>query len=350
MAKISIIVPVYNSVEYIERCLDSINNQTYQNYEVILVDDGSDDGSGQICDEYAFKNNRIRVIHQDNKGQANARNVGLDNIDGDYVAFVDSDDWLDENAYNIVNSIIEEQAPDIVCFDVAMTNENGDKIYHNVNNKELKQMLPRDMVEMIIRDEGVRSYPVNKICRREMFGQLRFPEGQVFEDVDIIYQPFFEAEKVCYLKQDLYFYRLRKSSTTHERDVSKIVRNLIYIYNAKKKRAALVEQHFLDMSELLVNDIFVSALDVYDRIRAYENIQLEDYNVNEKTIENYKNEAYDYILDNYNIALGNNRDLFWSLYYHILVNHKRIYDAIVLKIKKMLWILHRVYKYYIKRW
>lgn len=350
MAKISIIVPVFNSIEYIKQCLDSLIEQTYDDLEFVLVDDGSDDGSERICDEYATKCERIKVIHQSNKGQAGARNTGLENIEGEYVAFVDSDDWLEKDTYEIVNDILELYGPDIVCFDVAMTNECGKKVYHNVNSKELCHFSPKDMVEMIVKDEGVRSYPVNKVYKREYFEQLRFPEGQVFEDVDIVYRPFFYAEKVCYLRQDLYYYRLREVSTTHERNVGKIIRNLIYIYNAKIKRAELIEQNYEGMHELLTNDIFVSALDVYDRIRAYKKQKVDDYNVGGKSIDYYMNEAYSYICDNYEISLDSKNSRLRTWYYSVLINHKEIYDVTVLKIKKMLWIIHRIYKYYIKRW
>lgn len=315
-----------------------------------MVDDGSSDGSGRICDEYALKNDRIKVIHQENKGQSSARNVGIDSIEGEYVAFVDSDDWLDENTYSLVSTIIEKYQPDIVCFDYVMTNEKGDKVYHGLNSKELKHVSPRDIIEMIIRDEGVRSYAFNKVYRREFFSQLRFPEGQVFEDVDIVYRPFFQADKVCYLRQELYYYRLREVSTTHERDVGKIIRNLIYIYNAKIKRAELVEQNYDGMHELLTNDILVSALDVYDRIRGYKKEKVDDYNVGGKSIDFYMNEAYSYICDNYETACDFKNSILRIWYYSILINHKTIYDVTVLKIKKFLWILHRIYKFYIKKW
>ena len=113
---ISIIIPVYKVEPYLRKCLDSVVQQTYRNLEIILVDDGSPDSCGAICDEYATKDERITVIHQENKGLSAARNAGLDIATGDYIQFVDSDDWIEPDALATVLSIAEDHHVDIVCF------------------------------------------------------------------------------------------------------------------------------------------------------------------------------------------------------------------------------------------
>ena len=116
MPKISVIIPVYKVEQYLPECLDSIINQTYKNLEIICIDDGSPDNSGKILDEYASKDNRIRVIHKENGGISSARNAGLDIATGDWISFVDSDDWLDINTYEKLLSSADEANTDIVMF------------------------------------------------------------------------------------------------------------------------------------------------------------------------------------------------------------------------------------------
>ena len=134
MKKVSIIIPVYNVEKYLAECLDSVINQTYSNLQIIVVDDGSTDASGQICDEYAEKDNRITVIHQVNAGAANAKNTGLDNVKGDYVTFVDSDDWVELNWIETMTDAMEKYDVDVVeCgFDRVYADSIGEgKIYQD---------------------------------------------------------------------------------------------------------------------------------------------------------------------------------------------------------------------------
>ena len=114
MDKISVVVPVYNVEKYLRKCIDSIINQTYKNLEIILVDDGSPDKCGEICDEYAKKDNRVKVIHKKNAGVSSARNDGIDNATGEYIIFVDSDDWLEDNAIEIMVDKLNEYDYDCV--------------------------------------------------------------------------------------------------------------------------------------------------------------------------------------------------------------------------------------------
>lgn len=126
---ISVIIPVYNAEKYLRRCIDSVLSQTFTDFELLLIDDGSKDKSGAICDEYAAKDSRVRVFHKENGGVSSARNMGLDNACGNYIAFVDADDWIDGNMYYEMFAAINESKSDIVCCDYLYEYENGDSSY-----------------------------------------------------------------------------------------------------------------------------------------------------------------------------------------------------------------------------
>lgn len=113
--KISIIVPVYKAEPYLRKCIDSILNQTFKDFELILVDDGSPDRCGEICDEYALKDSRIKIIHKENSGRSSARNVGLDIAQGEYIGFVDSDDWIEPDMYEVLYSKAKIESADIIA-------------------------------------------------------------------------------------------------------------------------------------------------------------------------------------------------------------------------------------------
>ena len=133
---LSVIIPVYKVEKYLRRCLDSIVNQTYKNLEIILVDDGSPDNSGKICDEYAQNDKRIKVIHQKNKGQGAARNTGIIAANGELITFVDSDDWIENNTYEIMVSKLLQYELDIIkC---AIVETDGSKIKRELNHKTTK--------------------------------------------------------------------------------------------------------------------------------------------------------------------------------------------------------------------
>ena len=171
---LTVIVPVYKVEKYLHRCVDSIINQTYRNLEIILVDDGSPDNCPAICDEYAKKDNRIKVIHQENKGLSGARNAGLDVATGDYIAFVDSDDWIELDAYERVMNVIIYEKLDVVGFNFWY--EYGDRSVVGRNT-------PCNYINRLMIDD-VGSYVWVYVFSKEVFQilNLRFPVGQKFED------------------------------------------------------------------------------------------------------------------------------------------------------------------------
>ncbi len=204
---ISIIVPIYQVELYLEKCIDSIINQTYKNLEIILIDDGSPDRCGAICDEYAGKDSRIRVIHQKNGGLSAARNAGLDIAKGDYIQFVDSDDWIEPEACETVLTIAEEQHADIVCFGFCWLLPTGETTLVSVNSSsEIEEAAV--IKQLICKKSVIRNFAWNKLFVRKLFDGVRFPVGRTYEDICVTYQLVHKADKIYATKAILYHYVL----------------------------------------------------------------------------------------------------------------------------------------------
>lgn len=207
MPTISIIVPVYNVENYLERCVDSIRRQTFTDYELILVDDGSPDGSGAICDRYATLDDRIRVIHKANGGLSSARNAGLDVAQGKYVGFVDSDDWIAEEMYSDLLRLIEESGSDVAacgCLETAVFTKRatGKDV---VTHYEGKAILQNYLYEGAISMPG--AYAVwRNLYRRDLFKEIRFPVGKLCEDMSTNYKVLLRAQRMAVCQKKMYFY------------------------------------------------------------------------------------------------------------------------------------------------
>ena len=223
---ISIIVPVYNVEPYLRKCLDSILDQTYRDLEILIIDDGSTDGSGAICDEYAGKDDRIKVFHTENKGLSAARNLGLDNASGDWIGFVDSDDWIEPDMYEVLLRKAEETGADVV--------ECGCHIDYRATSYEhpaiQRAVSDIDAVESLIRGE-IRTQVWNKIWRSHLFTDIRFPEGHSFEDVATTYKLVGNAT-VAGAVENSYHWMQRISSISQSHDQQ----NLIDYWLAHKQR------------------------------------------------------------------------------------------------------------------
>ena len=215
--RLSIIIPVYNVKPYLSEALDSVLNQTYKNIEVILINDGSTDGSDEICISYAEQDERIRLIHQANKGLSGARNTGLDVMTGDIVAFLDSDDAYDPDYLNrMVGAMIYEQADLVVC---KYTNHyTNDQMIFTGNEKispnATEGSYDRKQALCAFVDGNINTAVWNKIYKRYLWEQIRFPDGHVYEDIDTTFRIFDLCKKVFVLNSPLYFYRQRSESIT----------------------------------------------------------------------------------------------------------------------------------------
>lgn len=215
MPLVSVIVPVYKVEPYLHRCVDSILIQTYTNLEIILVDDGSPDNCGTICDEYAKKDKRIKVIHKKNGGQSEARNVGLDMAKGEYVTFVDSDDWIHNQYIEILyNDIIQANADVSMCTFVRTSDMHCDDSAHQkYKNHKFKIISKEQAIEKTLYQNKLDSSPWDKLYKRNLFDGLRFTVGRIYEDLEIIYQIYDRATILTYTDEALYYYFYREDST-----------------------------------------------------------------------------------------------------------------------------------------
>ena len=214
--KISVIIPVYNVEKYLKRCVDSVLNQTYQNLEVILVDDGSPDGCPAICDEYAIHDGRVIVLHKKNGGLSSARNAALDYpMTGDYVTFVDSDDWIAPDAYEYATKLMEIHQAQAVQFDVQLT---SDEHIAMKNEKEVLQVLyGKDILEYYL-DSSTRRSGGFSVCRclfkASTAQHHRFRNGKVNEDIDYKYKVLRECDILVISNLKKYFYWQADESTS----------------------------------------------------------------------------------------------------------------------------------------
>jgi exopolysaccharide biosynthesis predicted pyruvyltransferase EpsI len=209
---ISIIVPIYKVETYIRKCVESILNQTYENLEIILVDDGSPDRCGDICDEYSLKDGRVKVIHKKNGGLSSARNAGLDIAKGEYIGFIDSDDFIENDMYQaLYNALIEYKADISVCGRYIV---KGDRIT-TISDTEIPETFTRrEALAELVLDEysGLKNFAWDKLYTRELFESVRYPEGRCFEDIFTTYKLFAMCNRIVDIKSPKYYYLLREDS------------------------------------------------------------------------------------------------------------------------------------------
>lgn len=222
---ISIIVPIYNVELYLKRALNSIINQTYKNLEILLVDDGSTDNSGKICEEYSKLDNRIKVIHKTNGGQASAINMALNIAKGDYIGFCDPDDYINENFYKNLYELAEKYDTDITECSMIKVKEEADieKVYleeFEIDEEKdieffdgiggLRKLFGMDFAEYL---ETI--VKVNKIYKKEIFKELRFSEVRIYEEWGTMYKIYYNTKKNLKLHKVQYVYVQRKTSTVN---------------------------------------------------------------------------------------------------------------------------------------
>ena len=209
-ALISVVIPVYNVEEYISRCISSILEQTYRNLQIILVDDGSTDKSGEICDEYAKADRRVTVIHQTNGGVSSARNTGIDKATGEYITFVDSDDFVSKEMVAYLFALAKNND----C-DIAISTHNiirGEKVWKSYNLSGDVKMTPKRCIEKLLYDDGVDTSAWAKLYKLKLFNGVRYPVGKLYEDIATTYKIFLKANAIISGNNCIYNYVLRSNS------------------------------------------------------------------------------------------------------------------------------------------
>lgn len=219
--KITVIVPVYNVENYLRKCLDSIITQTYKNIEIVVVNDGSTDASGEICKEFAEMDHRITYIEQENAGLSAARNTGLNNMSGNYVTFVDSDDWIELDYVETLYKKITEYQADIAVGNYYSFNESEGMFYFHISGDSYYEKVYDNVsiFENLYETQEMRSFALisawGKLYKARLFEQLRFDIGKLGEDGYLNQKVYLLSEKVIYLNKSLYAYRIRKGSLSN---------------------------------------------------------------------------------------------------------------------------------------
>ena len=215
--KVSLIIPVYNVLAFLDHCLDSVLSQTFKDVEIIVIDDGSTDGGGRLCDAYAERDVRIQVFHTENRGLSAARNLGLEKATGDYVAFLDSDDWIEEDFLQRMVETAESYDSDIVC-----CRYSYDYRGHKEDSQEYRDLLllaGDDIMLAFLTKPYIGNMAWNKLYRRALFSDIRYPEGRYYEDIATTYRLMMKAERVVCIPEVLVHYRVRAGSICRSYDL-----------------------------------------------------------------------------------------------------------------------------------
>lgn len=259
MAEVSMIVPVYQVEKYIAQCIESVLNQTFKDFELILIDDGSKDQSGSICDLYAAKDDRILVIHTENRGAAAARNVGLDHASGRYITFLDGDDYLDEHMIARMYEEIEHSEYDMVVCDFLnlLPDEKDNFIVHlqeeTVNGRNVLEHLKNE------RNYGLWTIVWNKIYKREVLENLRFPDGKYFEDEFFSNQLYLFSNQIHVIPDVLCYHRVLASSTMNTQKIE----NYLDLLDALQERLDIYFKY--DYSEDEIYKVLIFLLDPFTK-------------------------------------------------------------------------------------
>lgn len=271
---ISIIVPVYNVEQYLDKCIESLLKQTYKYIEIILVDDGSTDNSGSICDEYARKSSNIHVIHTENRGLSAARNSGLRIAKGVYIGFVDSDDWVESDTYMVLWKNLIMHNADISC--IAMKYEYVDDADNVLKkNNIVTECNITGLLTAIIKHSGVYGYVWNKLFKRELICGLEFNEMlRSCEDLVFTTQYAIRCKKGVYTDSELYHYRQRSTSMTGELGYSD---RKISVLDAYEKIMPLYQEYCPQSLYLLSRNYLKISINILGRMRCshYKNEDIE---------------------------------------------------------------------------
>lgn len=239
---ISVIVPIYNVEDYLDRCVNSLVKQTYKNLEIILVDDGANDSCPQLCDEWAQKDSRIKAIHKVNGGLSDARNAGLEIANGELIVLIDSDDWIDYCAIEKMYERMLADDSDVVSSGVKWVTEDG-TLLRDVTVSQDAVLDTHSAMSEIIVDGQLKQHVWNKLYKRELVEVIPFEKGKYHEDVFWSYQVFGRAKKVSLMKESFYNY-VQRSSSIMGAGYSK---NRLDALDAMKQRCDYVKKHFPDL-------------------------------------------------------------------------------------------------------
>lgn len=257
---ISVIVPIYKVEPYLPRCIDSILAQTYNNLEIFLVDDGSPDNCGRICDEYAAKDARIKVIHKKNGGLSDARNTALDLCTGEYISFIDSDDYVDADFIESLYHAIKTYDARLAVCGITKFNESG-KVYVDYEpSKTEKCASGEEMMETVWRPAAW-----NKLYHRSLFRDIRYPYGKLYEDLFVYHDILAKVDHVAFTGKNSYFYNNRQNSIINKKYD---IRNTDMIEGLDLRIRKLREMRYDKLADRQLPILFGQTMEAFNRISA----------------------------------------------------------------------------------
>lgn len=270
---ISVIVPVYNIEDkLLDKCINSIINQTYKNLEIIIVDDGSKKETADECDRLAKKDSRIVLIHQKNRGLSAARNVALDVAKGNYIGFVDSDDFIEPDMYELLyNSLVRNNADISVCGTRLVYKDGSHK--DRTNYVDERVFSKCEAYKELLIDKEMTASSWNKLYRRYLFSDLRFPEGKTFEDRYIMHELFYMSEKISCVNKLLYNYYQRSNSILNSMTLDKFNDS----FDAWIRRLEFTEKVYPDFNFLVYQSIIKSSIKYLLKFQYQKSVKLEEY-------------------------------------------------------------------------
>ena len=293
MHKISIIIPIYNVEQYLPQCLKSVINQTYQNLEIILVDDGSTDACPQICEEFALKDNRIKLIHKKNGGLSDARNAGLKRATGDFISFIDSDDFVAVDfCEKLLKALLENTADVAECDFLAFDNDQDLEKFSTDTKEKIEVFETEAAVELLMK-EYFKQTVWNKLYRREVLGHFEFPVGKINEDEFWTYKVFGNSKKLVKITDVLYFYRQQAASIMGKQYSLKRLDGL----QALEERIGYMRENFPKLEHLAVQIFCMASMDHYIKIEQHPEIDPQKI-FREKVVASVKKYDQTFILEN----------------------------------------------------
>lgn len=277
---VSIIIPIYNVEKYLKRCVDSVIKQSYCNLEIILVDDGSPDRCGEICDEYAQTDIRIKVIHKQNGGLSSARNAGLDICKGDYVLFVDSDDWIKGDAVENALTYIRNSKADILAFSFYVASMEKAEDNYNITHVRVNDFEKNEAAYLLqnFREEWDKVLIVawNKLYRRKIFDNVRFIEGVYHEDEYAITEILKNADRIHSIDLPFYYYYLSENSIMRNKNKNVNTKKTIDLIQMYRKRViCFLKLGYIEQAKYSFFDYIGTIKESYSQLKKSDRKKIE---------------------------------------------------------------------------
>lgn len=289
---VSVIVPVYNVEDYLEECIDSIMNQVYKNIEIILIDDGSTDRSGSLCDGLMELDNRIRVIHKKNGGLSSARNAGLEVANGKYILFVDSDDLISELMISAMTEAAEKNNCNLVVSPITQCKSE----IHHCSIIHMEMLNSKSVLRSFLEEKSITTSSSGKLYNSLLWEDVRFPEGVIFEDFATIYKVVLKCERICKIDSHFYYYRPNPKGITG----SPFTKSKMDYYKVTEwVREELDKKGYNDLVHILKNRTVRYSISFYRDIARSDYKELEDCTT---VINHIRKDIARYMFSNYKLT------------------------------------------------